>query len=159
MSFFQALKDKTTELKEKTKARLGVATVKGKQQRDNVESIAGVDKARERHAQSTKPPGEGSTATRHGAFSGAATAATSLSAAFSKIGSSPYKKKGDERIVEYTEDASAGSSTQAPAEKHAEGDDRTGDNLRMQPRQRGLFRMMLSGSPNRPPVEKSARQV
>ena len=34
MSFFQALKDKTTELKEKTKARLGVATVKGKQQRD-----------------------------------------------------------------------------------------------------------------------------
>lgn len=121
MSFFQALKDKTTELKEKTKARLGVATVKGKQQRDNVESIAGVDKARERHAQSTKPPGEGSTATRHGAFSGAATAATSLSAAFSKIGSSPYKKKGDERIVEYTEDASAGSSTQAPAEKHAEG--------------------------------------
>jgi hypothetical protein len=94
---FKALREKTAELKgkaaefkDKAKQRVSVATEKGRTLRENVESITGVDKARERFAQARTPLGSSSTAARLGGFSGAATAATTLSTAFSKIGSSPY---------------------------------------------------------------------
>ena len=94
---FKALREKTAELKgkaaefkDKAKHRVNVATEKGRRLRENVESITGVDKARERFAQARNPIGGSSTAARLGGFSGAATAATTLSTAFSKIGSSPY---------------------------------------------------------------------
>jgi hypothetical protein len=87
---FKALREKTAELKDKAKHRVSVATEKGRRLRENVESITGVDKARERFAQARNPIGGSSTAARLGGFSGAATAATTLSTAFSKIGSSPY---------------------------------------------------------------------
>ena len=98
---FQALREKTAELKDKAaefkdKAKHGVsvATAKGRRLRENVESMTGVDKARERFAQARNPFGGSSTAARLGGFSGAATAASTLSTAFSKIGSSPYASAG-----------------------------------------------------------------
>lgn len=91
------LKDKAAELKDKAKHRVSAATEKGRRLRDNVESITGVDKARERFAQVRNPIGGSSTAARLGGFSGAATAVTTLSTAFSKIGSSPYASAAADR--------------------------------------------------------------
>ena len=88
---FKAFKEKTAELKDKAKQRMSMANEQGRRLRENVEVMTGVDKARERFAQARNPIGGSSTAARLGGFSGAATAATSLSNAFSKIGSSPYK--------------------------------------------------------------------
>ena len=100
---FQAFKQKTAELKGRTRQRFNTASEQGRKLRENVESLTGVDKARERYAQARNPIGGSSTAARLGGFSGAATAANSLSAAFSKIGSSPYKK-----TKETQEDTGAG---------------------------------------------------
>eukprot|EP00227_Mantoniella_beaufortii_P006566 CAMPEP_0197614162 /NCGR_PEP_ID=MMETSP1326-20131121/59385_1 /TAXON_ID=1155430 /ORGANISM="Genus nov. species nov., Strain RCC2288" /LENGTH=1180 /DNA_ID=CAMNT_0043183031 /DNA_START=796 /DNA_END=4338 /DNA_ORIENTATION=- len=87
---FKAFKEKTAELKGKVVELKEKGKEKGRRLRDNVESFTGVDKARERFAQVRNPIGGSSTAARLGGFSGAATAAATLSTAFSKIGSSPY---------------------------------------------------------------------
>ena len=121
---FQAFKQKTAELKDRTRQRFNTASEQGRKLRENVESLTGVDKARERYAQARNPIGGSSTAARLGGFSGAATAANSLSAAFSKIGSSPYKK-----TKETQEDTGAGDDNrvdvvqtpayeQSPVAKH-----------------------------------------
>ena len=100
---FRALREKTAELKgkaadfkDRAKHSVSIATEKGRKLRENVESITGVDKARERFAQVRNPIGSSSTAARLGGFSGAATAAATLSTAFSKIGSSPYASAATE---------------------------------------------------------------
>ena len=121
---FQAFKQKTAELKDRTRQRFNTASEQGRKLRENMESLTGVDKARERYAQARNPIGGSSTAARLGGFSGAATAANSLSAAFSKIGSSPYKK-----TKETQEDTGAGDDNrvdvvqtpayeQSPVAKH-----------------------------------------
>jgi hypothetical protein len=48
---FQAIRDKTAELREKAKRRVSDAQEKGRRLRENVETATGVDKARERYAQ------------------------------------------------------------------------------------------------------------
>ena len=52
---FQAFKQKTAELKDRTRQRFNTASEQGRKLRENVESLTGVDKARERYAQARIP--------------------------------------------------------------------------------------------------------
>lgn len=114
---FKKFKEKTTELKDRAKKKVNDATEQSRRFRENMESITGVDKARERFAQSRNPIGSSSSAARLGAFSGAATAPSSLSDTFSKIGASPYETNGNE-----TGRSKAEMSTAAPAQTRNGGE-------------------------------------
>ena len=61
---FKKFKEKTTELKDRAKKKVNDATEQSRRFRENMESITGVDKARERFAQSRNPIGSSSSAAR-----------------------------------------------------------------------------------------------
>lgn len=94
---FKKLKEKTAELKDRAKKKVSDATEQSRRFRESMESITGVDKARERFAHARNPIGSSGSAAGLGAFSGAATTPSSLSDAFSKIGASPYETNGVDR--------------------------------------------------------------